>query len=239
MSISSWTILDTGSANAQKNMEIDTQLLEELNPHSQSPILHLYDWDLPSATYGHFIDPSAHLSSEILHDGSLQLAKRPTGGGLIFHTTDWAFSILVPAAHEAYSVNVLDNYAFVNNLVMELIKRFLGHRANLSLLPNEATPLDKPSGHFCMAKPTKFDVMLEGKKVGGGAQRRTKSGFLHQGSISLIPPDEAFLKRALLPYTHVSKAMLENTFALLPQASPQELKDARKHLSESFKTLVL
>jgi lipoate-protein ligase A len=238
MKASNWTILDTGIASAKKNMEIDAKLLEELDPFSNNPTLHLYDWITPSATYGHFIDPATLISEEMLGDSSFEFAKRPTGGGLIFHTTDWAFSVLVPASHPAYSVNILDNYAFVNNLVMQVISRFLGNQVHLSLLPSESASIGCHSQHFCMAKPTKYDVMLEGKKVGGGAQRRTKSGFLHQGSISLVPPDEAFLEKALLPHTHVREAMLKNTYALLPQASSQELRNARKLLSECFKAIV-
>ena len=39
-----------------------------------------------------------------------------------------------------------------------------------------------------MAKPTPFDLVIEGKKVGGAAQRRTRKGLLHQGSLSVCPP---------------------------------------------------
>lgn len=237
MSYSNWIIHDTGIASAQDNMKIDAALLDNLDASSKRPILHLYDWEAPSATYGHFINPSNHLSNHALNTHCLQLAKRPTGGGLIFHTTDWAFSALVPAGHEAYSVNILENYAFINHLLVEVISCFLGRSARLSLLPDEPKSLDDHCHYFCMAKPTKYDVMLKGKKVGGGAQRRTKSGFLHQGSISLALPDEAFLNQMLLPNTSVLQAMKDHTFTLLgATSSTKEILDARKCLLESFIT---
>jgi lipoate-protein ligase A len=62
-----------------------------------------------------------------------------------------------------------------------------------------------------MAKPTKYDVMWEGKKVGGGAQRRTKYGFLHQGTISLGRPDEEFLSGILLDKELLS-SFIQNSF---------------------------
>lgn len=238
MSASRWIIQDTRKSSVQHNMGLDAKFLAELDPLSTTPILHLYDWQESSATYGHFIDPKLHLSEEVFRTGCLQLAKRPTGGGVIFHTTDWAFSILVPAGHEAYSVNTLDNYAFVNHLVIEVISRFLGTTIDLNLLPIEEKPLDISSSHFCMGKPTKYDVMWNGKKVCGGAQRRTKAGFLHQGTISLMMPEEEFLRKVLLPGTFVREAMYKNTFALLGSStSEKDLLEARKQLSSSFQQL--
>lgn len=238
MSQSRWKIIDSGAASAKENMEVDSRLLKGLDM-SSCPILHLYEWESPSATYGHFIDPLAYFSKEVFSNHELQLAKRPTGGGIIFHTTDWAFSVLIPAGYSAYSMNTLENYAFVNTLVVEVIKRVTGRFAQLSLLVSEKTRLDDPCANFCMAKPTKYDVMLEGKKVGGGAQRRTKTGFLHQGTLSLALPNPIFLERVLLASHLVSKAMLENTYALLDNIPfAKNLLDARLLLKDSLKSVV-
>lgn len=237
MNPSRWTILDTGSASAQCNMEADAKLLEALDPASLSPILHLYDWTTPSATYGHFIDPSLYFRQ----NPRVELAKRPTGGGIIFHTTDWAFSVLVPAAHPAYSLNIMENYAFVNRLVIDLVAQFMGngYASQMTLLPKESSSCNKQAGRFCMAKPTRYDVMLHGKKVGGGAQRRTKAGFLHQGSISLAAPDEQLLESVLLPSVCVHQAMQDNTFALLPGApSHGELQEARRAMSSLLQSML-
>ena len=35
----------------------------------------------------------------------------------------------------------------------------------------------------CFANPVRADVMMNGRKIAGAAQRRTRSGLLHQGSI--------------------------------------------------------
>lgn len=236
MSHSPWVILDTGAASARRNMEIDTQLLEGLDPLSRSPILHVYDWLHPSVTYGHFIDPALYF----VQNPCIEMAKRPTGGGVIFHTTDFAFSMLVPAAHEAYSLNVMENYAFINRLVISLMTQFMGNKAfsPFILLPHEPGTCNRELGHFCMAKPTRYDVMMGNRKVGGGAQRRTKAGFLHQGSISLAPPDEALLDKVLLPNSSVRKAMQDNTFSLFPhQPSYIELQQTRKELAIMLKAL--
>jgi lipoate-protein ligase A len=137
-------------------------------------------------------------------------------------------------------VNTLENYAFVNRLLIEVINEFAGQVATLGLLMHEPQVQDIHSKHFCMAKPTKYDVMIEGKKVGGGAQRRTKSGFLHQGTLSLALPDVNFLQKILLPDTCVFRSMQQNSYALLEgKPSAENLLNARIRLKEIFKKVIL
>lgn len=204
-------IIDTGKASAEKNMALDYALLRDLES-IQQPILHLYEWEAHSATYGHFLDPYKYLNETAVKALGIQLARRPTGGGVLFHRSDFAFSILIPANHPQYSVNTLENYAFVNRMIIEILREFLGEDTPLTLLQEE-TPAALPhSKNFCMAKPILNDVMFQGKKISGGAQRRTKHGFLHQGTISLGIPDEGILKQ-LLKDPAILQDMMLNTFA--------------------------
>ena len=42
------------------------------------------------------------------------------------------------------------------------------------------------SGYNCFANPVRADVMIDGRKIAGAAQRRTRRGLLQQGSIQGI-----------------------------------------------------
>ena len=87
-----------------------------------------------------------------------------------------------------------------------------------------------------MAKPTKYDLVIGGKKLVGAAQRKKKQGYLHQGSISLIMPDFDYLEKVLLPEVDVIQAMKEFTFPLLGEKATQKIKKEAvleiKHLLE-------
>jgi len=216
-----WNILDTGTQSAKANMALDHDLLENLDQHTL-PILHFYDWEGDCATYGHFVDPSDFLNLDEAKRLNLSLAKRPTGGGIVFHIWDLAFSVLVPASHECFSENTLDNYAFVNNAVLAAASNFLTERPEL--IPQDAQSLDASCGRFCMARPTKYDVVFNGKKIAGAAQRKTKKGFLHQGTIALKMPYEKYLQSILLPNTKVLEAMRAQTFPL--QLEHSAIKEA-------------
>lgn len=226
-----WKILDTGVADAEKNMRIDHELLQSQATSQDQCILHFYDWKGPSATYGYFLDPFQSLNKNFIEESKLQLAKRPTGGGIVLHINDFAFSMIVPAKHPQFSVNTLDNYAFINGLVAQAVAGFLGGLSSLKLLEQESEPLDNACGCFCMAKPTQNDVMINGRKVSGGAQRRTKHGFLHQGTISLAPVPKHYLDSLLKPGTRVHEAMMQNSFTLLDESyTQQQIEEVRQTL---------
>ena len=55
----------------------------------------------------------------------------------------------------------------------------------------EMTP--QKTSDVCFANPVRADVVVDGKKIAGAAQRRTRRGLLQQGSIRLenLPPDFA------------------------------------------------
>jgi lipoate---protein ligase len=234
-----WNIFDSGSKSAHENMHLDQELLTQLDPEDR-PILHLYDWENDSATFGYFLNPYEFLNEAAVKKKGLQLAKRPTGGGIIFHLCDLAFSALVPACHPGYSISTLENYAFINRIVINALKLFCKSSPNkLELLHRDATPLDHSSKQFCMAKPTKYDVIMDGKKIGGAAQRRTRLGFLHQGTICIALLPEHYLNELLLPNTRVIEAMQANSASLLGTSwSPQQLQNAKLELKEALKGVV-
>jgi lipoate---protein ligase len=228
-----WKCLDTGKRSAAANMELDAALLLDLKDE-RNALLHLYDWEADAATYGHFIAPEHFLNLEGAKKNNLDLARRPTGGGIVFHNCDLAFSVLVPASSPWFSSNPLDNYAFVNNRVIFAIEQMIKMPANL--LPVEPKPLDEQCRNFCMAKPTKYDVMIQGKKIGGAAQRKTRYGFLHQGSISIGFLPEIYLKEILAGGSQVLEGMRQNSFALLASDwTREDLEDARADLRRLLK----
>lgn len=216
-------LIDTGAATAARNMSIDQELLDSLQT-STEPILHLYEWQRFAATYGHFANPHLLFDTKRGEELGYDVAKRPTGGGVIFHTSDFAFSFLLPASHPLFSENTLDNYNLVNTQVGEVLKRY----SNGALIPTlQPCPKSQDRPSFCMVRPTCFDLVIEGKKAAGAAQRKTKHGFLHQGSISLTLP--IHIEQLVDPC--VAEQMRASSYFLLgSQATELALQQARNQL---------
>lgn len=219
-------IIDTGTSSAEENMALDTKYLETL---TDTPILHFYDWKGNSATYGYFIVLEKHLNTDAMQRYSLSAARRPTGGGIVFHVWDYAFSFLMPSNHPFFSLNSLANYQFVNTLVLEAVQEVFSLK--MTLTKEAFSPLSPDCRNFCMARPTEYDVIYQGFKVAGAAQRRTKRGYLHQGTISLGLPREGWLADLLVSDEAVASAMQSTTFAPLgANYSDLELSQARDAL---------
>ena len=226
----SFSVLDTGLAEAEANMTLDAQLLVDL----EHPILHFYDWIKPSATYGHFIDLSKHIDLGKAAAQGLSFGRRPTGGGIVFHIWDLAFSFLMPVTHELCSDNTLENYRFVNEIVLDAVKDFLS-LSGLSLIPAHAPEMGPNCTHFCMARPTIYDVVYNGLKIAGAAQRRTKKGYLHQGTISLKFPDLHLLNEVLLSKDEITQAMSAYSFAPVTGDLGKARMDLKEILQQKFR----
>jgi lipoate-protein ligase A len=213
-----WDVIDTGVLSAEENMRKDAEFLERASALTR-PLVHFYEWERPSLTHGYFIDPKKLLHVEKLQARGWDLARRPTGGGVVFHMWDMAFSVVVPAHSRAFSLNTLDNYAFVNRAVLKAVEAFLPQ--TLELTPLDSDSIDANCSHFCMARPTRYDVVWQGRKVAGAAQRKTREGFLHQGTIALIMPSSEVLQEVLLPETQVALAMQRHTLPLLGEGATE------------------
>lgn len=225
-----WLEIDTGAASAEKNMRLDAEMLEKV----QQPILHFYEWERPSITYGHFIEPSKFLNLSSAEARGIDCARRPTGGGIVFHLWDLAFSVLVPAQSNFFSLNTLDNYAFVNQAVLRAVQKFLGEEKEFSLTPTDHAAAMEDCKRFCMAQPTKYDVVLQGRKIAGAAQRKTRQGFLHQGTIALMMPEMDIL-RDVLHDGGIAAAMMAHTYPLMGPKSLQEARnELKQHLRKEF-----
>lgn len=230
--LSTLRIMDSGVLTAQENMDLDFSLLQSLEIDPQTT-LRFYRFPPVSCTHGLFMEPMRFFNADSVKSRHVQVAKRPTGGGLIFHTYDFTFSFLMPANHPLFPQNVKESYRLINSLALSAVREVFGVKP---VLAADAEEKSSPQGGFCLAKATVYDLMLNGKKIGGAAQRRTKPGLLHQASITLGLPDEDLLLALLSDHPAIAHAMLENSCPLLQKSPPppSTLLSARSALQEAL-----
>jgi lipoate-protein ligase A len=117
--------------------------------------------------------------------------------------------LIIPADDPLATVRPAEMYRLIHGGVVAALEK-AGYHARL------ADPMDRRQGPVCFTAPALHDVVaLDGRKLCGGAQRRTRQGILHQGSIqNLQPPDEfaAWLPAAMALETRVASPALA-TFA--------------------------
>jgi lipoyl(octanoyl) transferase len=175
--INHWFYFDSGPGEPAFNMALDDALLQSIAALG-APVLRLYGWTEPAATFGYFQKIATLEAATQLRP----LIRRPTGGGLVAHANDWTYSLTVPPGHPWYELRAEASYARMH--------RWLQAAFGLLDLPTElASCCRKEIPGQCFAGYEKFDLLHCGRKLAGAAQRRNQLGLLIQGSIQ--PPPAA------------------------------------------------
>jgi len=150
----------SGRGNAAHNMATDEALLDAM-PRWQKPILRLYSWIEPAASFGYF-----QKYSDIEHATLLRpLVRRPTGGGLVPHDADWTYSVAFPTVHEWHGISAVESYQRVHEWIQAAF-------AELNVATELAPCCKKSERGQCFVGYEKFDVLWHGKKIAGAAQRQ-------------------------------------------------------------------
>ncbi len=157
------------------NMAMDESLLERLG---DSPVLRIYRWSRPAISFGYFTDLAA------VPVGEWELVRRWTGGGIVEHGNDFTYSLVVPRHALAAWGEPSRSYELIHGVLADALAasgfgQTAGHRA-------QAGPAAQ-AGDYCFEHPVAHDLMIAGRKASGAAQRRTRRGLLHQGSVQAPP----------------------------------------------------
>ena len=117
------------------------------------------------------------------------MSGRPTGGRAILHDDEWTYSLAAGLADPDWGGGLERAYAAVSRLLAASLTR-LGVPARLArgavrggLEPRSAGGAAPP----CFASTARHEIVLDGRKLVGSAQRRTGRALLQQGSVLLGP----------------------------------------------------
>ncbi|MEY2546017.1 MAG: lipoyl(octanoyl) transferase [Verrucomicrobiota bacterium] len=166
---------DESSRSAAINMAIDEALLESAN----APTIRFYRWDHAALSFGYF-GKFADVANE-----PRDLVRRWTGGGIVLHGDDLTYGLMIPAGDSAFAGSPMSIYEKTH----AAIQCAIGAAAELALQPSAKI------SDSCFANPVRADVMLDGKKIAGAAQRKTRRGLLQQGSIQYVDLAPDFAER--------------------------------------------
>jgi lipoate-protein ligase A len=169
-----WLLLRSDRAGAAENMALDEALVHE-SARLRQPLLRFYAWAEPAATFGYF-----QKYAEVARLTPLRpLVRRPTGGGVVPHDADWTYSLVLPPTHRWYGLRAVESYRLLHEWLQAAFARIK--------IRSELSPVcRKDLAGQCFAGAEKFDLLWQGRKMAGAAQRRSREGLLIQGSLQ--PP---------------------------------------------------
>ncbi|MEO8866531.1 MAG: lipoate--protein ligase family protein [Opitutaceae bacterium] len=189
-------ILPERTGGAAENMATDFLLLQRYppspgqrraDPHSASPRFRHYDWRGPAFTFG-YAQKIAAVRALLPADVTLDLCRRPTGGGIVDHRNDWTYALVIPRGHPLEDVRATQSYREVHECLAAVLRaQGVPCRATTSA-PQEAEgqpAIGSAKAGICFQRTEIYDVIHDqtGEKIAGAAQKRNKHGLLFQGSI--------------------------------------------------------
>lgn len=177
-------------------MALDETILLAAPP--DVPWLRFYRWDAPALTFG-YAQRWRKVAPLVPGGDPSRAARRPTGGGVVFHGDDLTFSAGFPSP-AAWNPSAI--YAALHERLLRALAG-AGIGASLHLPPSAPPPApDSAVGPLqCFASPVPMDLMTPDghQKLLGGALRRMSGRVLYQGTLQLVPglPDTPALRDAL------------------------------------------
>ncbi|UCE01793.1 MAG: lipoate--protein ligase family protein [Candidatus Latescibacterota bacterium] len=172
-------LLQPGCSGAQ-NMRHDALLLE--SQRDMSVTLRLYTWEPPAISLGHMQRAEELLDLEACRNAGIDVVRRPTGGRAILHWEEVTYAVAAATNDRRFGASLAQSHTVIAQCLRDALAR-LGIASSLS------RPTRDPGRRLlrqpCFASTGRAEILVEGRKLVGSAQRRTAHAFLQHGSLLL------------------------------------------------------
>lgn len=187
-------------------MDEDEAMLQQAK-HCKSMVLRIYRWSAPTLSLGHF-QRNSDIPANVAWS-QIDRVTRKTGGGAIVHHHELTYSLVIPhlptqraqSQHDSQFTEIPPKVSGVpsfgtkgpSELVYRaihngLVKGLQDLGLNAALAEECTCKIDgAPTNQIflCFERRSPVDIVIDGVKVVGSAQRRTQFGLLQHGSILL------------------------------------------------------
>lgn len=156
-----WRVLSYEAKAADFNMALDDAIAEAVRFRIAGPTIRFYGWEPAAVSIGRFQDLEEVVDLEQCRKLGVQVVRRSTGGGAVFHDSGKEITYSVICPEEMMPRDINEAYQEIGGWVVNALK----------LLGIEGTfePIN--------------DVLVNGKKISGSAQSRRQGIFLQHGTL--------------------------------------------------------
>ena len=210
-------ILFTGLNSAFFNMGLDEAILESVAAGSCPPTLRFYGWTPSAISLGYFQGIHEEVDTQACREKGVDIVRRITGGGAVFHDTEVTYSIVIPEGHRLAPDSITDSYAILCAGIVEGLA-ILG-------VGSEFVPIN--------------DIVSAGRKISGNAQTRKKGCLLQHGTILLDVDEEKMFSLLMVPKEKAKGKLIEDVKARVGSLSailgrPVGFTETASALEEGF-----
>ncbi len=221
-------------------MALDEALMESVSGGISPPVLRLYRWSPATVTLGRFQTAERHVSLEACAGMGFDVVRRCTGGRSVLHDGEVTYAVLSPERSDLFPGGILENYRVIA-LVLQETLRFFG--VDTELARERGGGMGGGVEGACFSAPSFAELVRDGCKMTGSAQRRQDGCFLQHGSI----PIETDLQALARVFCTGGEAAVAETVDRLHKrvgwlnrwrCSPATVDEVERRLAEDFARLL-
>jgi lipoate-protein ligase A len=184
--INNWRFSFDGPATGAENMARDWELFQEMEADpTLPPVFRLYTWNPPCISLGHHQAIEDELDMDAVRRFGFDVVKRPTGGRAILHDEELTYSVVAAIDDPRVGGSLRESHETISRIFQDAL-------TGLGVAARMAAPTDYPdrlvrgrASAPCFSATTRTELVLEGRKLLGSAQRRGSRAFLQHGSLLL------------------------------------------------------
>ncbi len=169
-------ILDTHQ-DGYYNMAADEVLLLSYKSN-RKPVLRIYGWDFPFVSLGY----NQNITKVLGDDPVVPFVRRMTGGAAILHDQELTYSLVCSESDLDLNSGVKESYKQLCSFLIKFYQH-LGLKTTFGI--DSISDNLKPYSEFCFSSWEPYDLIVDNKKLGGNAQRRSHDIIFQHGSIPL------------------------------------------------------
>jgi lipoate-protein ligase A len=152
-------------------MGLDEALLESVSRGTSPPVLRFYRWNPPAVSVGYFQGVKEEVDLEACKRLGVDLVRRISGGGAVFHHAELTYSIIMPLNHPLAGKTIFESYRILCPGIIRGLDLFG--------IPSQFVPIN--------------DIHTGNRKISGNAQTRRMGCVLQHGTVLLdLDPDLMF-----------------------------------------------
>lgn len=165
------------------NMAADQYLLHKC---TDQDVLYIrfYSWKFPTITIGYMQNASDTLLFDKLGESSVKWIRRPTGGRAVLHWGDLTYSCIFPKTMSIMGASVKESYAVITRCLIDGLSN-VGVKCSRHDSYDQLLSVKREIKLPCFLAPNRDEIMVNGRKLIGSAQKRIHGSVLQHGSLPI------------------------------------------------------
>ena len=144
-------------------------------------VVRLYRWSRPTVSLGLHQDPGKAIDLPYCKRNGIEWVRRPTGGRAVLHDEELTYAVVSNDPDLFPCGSISATYRLVSEILtggLEALGGAVSLQRRGSSTVRKRVPINP-----CFATASRHELLFQGRKLVGSAQRRLRRSFLQHGSI--------------------------------------------------------